>query len=636
MTSVIVFLGMAILHRKYRYSLEAIFGTLTSVCFFLLGIIFYCQHNQPPELNENGTFSATVLEKPEEKPNSYKTILKINYFFNEDSIIQTNEKIIAYFEKNHLSQKLAAGTVILLNENPRVVTNSGNPYEFDYKTYLNRKKIYRQVYLTENNWTPTNISANNVVIIAERLRERLLAIYRQQNLGENETAILSALTLGYKRGLDPETKRVFSAAGAMHVLAVSGLHVGIIFGMFILLFGFLKRSRKGKIIFVSLSILLLWSYALLTGLSPSVMRAATMFSLVSIATNLNRRANIYNTLATSAFILLLINPNNIFEVGFQLSYSAVFGIVFLQPKLEKLWPVKNKICHYIWVLITVSVSAQIATFPFTSYYFHQFPSYFIFTNIMVIPAVFVLIVLGVLLLLLSGVPFISTALAFATKQIIDSLYLILQSIENLPHSVLDISLDGAQSVLLIFALLFGFSFIEFLRLQQLKYSLLLLSLVLFFSAEQKFQQRRQNEIIVYNNRNNATIQLITGRQNYVITELPHDSTDYSQQLIQNVVAKRKLNTPIFLVQKDSFEDKHLLLLNNIICFEGKTIQIEMHNRKIIKELPPDFLILNSYFIPEGFEKTSRTWLITSRYLNIENEKIHSLPATGAFQFEWMQ
>jgi len=366
------------------------------------------------------------------------------------------------------------------------------------------------------------------------------------------------------------------------------------------------------------------------------MRAATMFSLVSIATNINRRANIYNTLATSAFILLLINPNNISEVGFQLSYSAVFGIVFLQPKLEKLWPVKNKLVRYIWILITVSVSAQIATFPFTSYYFHQFPTYFILTNIIVIPAVFLLIVLGVLLLLLSGIPFISTSLAFVTKQLIGHLYLILQSIENLPNSVLNTFLDGAQSVLLILALLFGFSFIEFRRLKQLKYSLLLLSLVLFISAEQKFQQHQQNEIIVYNNRNNATIQLINERQNYVITEFPLDSVDYTRQLIQNVVTNRKLETPIFLTQKDLFEDKHLLLLDNIICFEGKTIQVELPNKEIIKELSPDFLIWNSYFKPEDFELTDSTRLITSRYLNTENPKIHSLPAMGAFQFEWMK
>ncbi len=629
----ILFLVLILLNIRYRFSFEGIFGALTSILFFLLGIAFFNQHNQPPALFENGQFSAVVLEKPEEKPNSYKTVLKINSFIKEDSTFQANEKILAYFGKNSHAEDLVPGSVILFKENPRIVTNNGNPYEFDYPKYLNRQKIYRQLYLADGKWKPTNIMVNSPVIMAEKLREKLLTIYRQQNLGENETAILSALTLGYKRGLDPETKRVFSSAGAMHVLAVSGLHVGIIFGMFVLIFGFLKKSKKGSILFVVFSIIMLWSYALLTGLSPSVLRAATMFSLVSIATSLNRRANIYNTLATSAFILLLLKPNNLFEVGFQLSYSAVFGIVFLQPKLEKLWKVKNRIMHYFWVLMTVSIAAQIATFPFTSYYFNQFPTYFLLTNVVIIPAVFVLIILGVLLLLLSGVPYLSTGLAFTVKEVIGNLFALLQWIENLPHSVFKIPFSVSQSISLLLALLFCFAFIEFRRARQLKYAFLLFSVVMLLSASQKFWQYQQKELIVFNNRDNLTLQLIKGRQNYIITQSPIDSSAYTRQMAQNVTTQKNLHQPILLEHSTLFEDKHLLLKNNFICFDDKIIQIGL-TKNTPQELTPDILVLNSYFIPEESQIDDQTSVISTRNIHPRDTSIHSLPAMGAFRIQW--
>ncbi|MCK3685643.1 ComEC/Rec2 family competence protein [Maribellus sp. YY47] len=632
--AIAVYLMVVLLLRKYRYSLEAIVGALIGALFFLIGILFYQHNNRTPTFSENGTFSAVVLEKPEEKANSYKTVLRINTFIAGDTAAQANEKIIAYFEKKEPVRQLNPGSVILFTKTPQPVSNNGNPHEFDYKTYLARQKIYRQVYLSEDFWTTTDISVKSPAIVAETLRERLLNLYRKQNLGENETAILSALTLGYKRGLDPETKRVFSAAGAMHVLAVSGLHVGIIFGMFVVLLGFLKRSKKGRIIFVSLSLLLLWSYAIITGLSPSVMRAATMFSLVSIATNLNRRANIYNTLATSAFILLLINPNNLFEVGFQLSYSAVFGIVFLQPKLEKLWPVKNKMVRYIWILITVSISAQIATFPLTSYYFHQFPTYFLLTNIVVIPAVFVLIILGVLLLLFSGLPYLPTAIAFVTKELISGLYQLLQSIDSLPHSVISTTLDGYQSGALILALLYCFAFIEFLHIKSLKYSLLSLSTLVLISAQQKFRQHQQKELIVYNNRDNLTLQFINGRETYIVTEQPPDSSTYARQMVQNVVLKKKLHQPKYLQATESYEDKWFWMKDDIICFDGKTVLIKSPNKKTAGNVSPDFLVVNDFFVPTEYENDSNTMIITTRFLKANYFNIHSLPTSGAYRIQW--
>ena len=171
----------------------------------------------------------------------------------------------------------------------------------------------------------------------------------------------------------------------MHVLAVSGLHVGIIF--FILNFLLTPLNRNKRLLKIKLFLLVgaLWFYAFLTGLSPSVMRSCTMFSFIVVGENLNKRTNIYNTLAASAFLLMLINPLIIFGAGFQLSYIAVISIVFFQPRLAALVAVKNRILKYVWDLFTVSVAVQIGTAPISIFYFHQFPVYFWLSNFIVIP-----------------------------------------------------------------------------------------------------------------------------------------------------------------------------------------------------------------------------------------------------------
>ena len=333
--SVFLFL-LIVLNNKYKYSYSLFFGLGIQFFFILLGVLVTQQYNKKPVFYEKGNFTAVILETPQEKPNSWKSVIRINAAINNDTINSTNELVIAYFAKEEKAPDLKAGDIILFSSSPQSITNNNNPHEFDYKKYLEQKRIYRQVYLPADDWTKTNKSAVSIICRAEQIRENLLRIYRSQPIDDTEYEILSALTLGYKRELDPETKRVFSASGASHVLAVSGLHVGIVFWVIMLVFGFLQKQKTGRIFFMILSVSILWFYAFITGLSPSVMRASAMFSIVVIGENLLRKSNIYNSLAASAFILLLINPNNLYDIGFQLSYSAVFGIVFLQPKLEKL------------------------------------------------------------------------------------------------------------------------------------------------------------------------------------------------------------------------------------------------------------------------------------------------------------
>jgi competence protein ComEC len=400
---VLILIILVVFNRNYRYSYLIPFGLGIQLFIIILGILVTQQVNKKPVLYEKGNFTAVILETPQEKPNSWKSLIQIDGVYFNDSIKPTKELSIAYFAKDQNVKELKAGDVILFSNVPQLITNNNNPFEFDYKKYLARKKIYRQVYLPEDQWTKTNQSVLSLSCLAEQIRESLLKIYRNQPIDENEFEILSALTLGYTRELDPETKRVFSSSGAIHVLSVSGQHVAIIFWVITLLFGFLNNRKSGRTIFMIISISALWFFAFITGLSPAVMRASAMFTIFVIGECMHRKSNIYNSFTASAFILLLLNPNNLFDIGFQLSYIAVFGIVYLQPKLEKVITVKSKIVKFFWSLITVSIAAQVATFPITTYYFGQFPTYFWLTNIFVIPAVMVLVPIGILLLFVSKI-----------------------------------------------------------------------------------------------------------------------------------------------------------------------------------------------------------------------------------------
>lgn len=624
-------------NRIYKYQLVPIFGIFTKLFFILIGILVFENYNKEPIFFENGLYMASVIEKPQEKENSYKSIVKILMVKKNDSIFQTNEKILVYFEKHKNGNNLKPGDIISFKISPQFVENYGNPFEFDYKSYLSRKKIYRQLFLISDNWYKTELKpATSLTIRAEQIREYFLEIYRAQKLGKNELEILSALTLGYKRELDPETKRVFSAAGAMHVLAVSGLHVGIVFWVITILFGFLRNHKTGRFSFIIISILLLWSYAFITGLSPSVMRASTMLSIYIIGENLNRRASIYNSLAASALFLLLINPNNLFDVGFQLSYSAVFGIVYLQPKLSKLLIVKNKILKFFWSLITVSIAAQIATFPLTSFYFNQFPMYFWITNIIVIPAVMILIPMGIALLVFFKIPVLSIIISFSLNYITKGVYIILTQIEKLPQSVQEIS---TQPIELLFILGILFSLFLFLKNYNPKYlKMALFCTFLLSTSVLTFKTNRfsKKEIIVYNTPKNSTIQLISNKKNYIVSEFKLDENICN--FIKTTNCNLRLDKPIFLTPNDTLINDRLDIINGIIFFEGKIILFDKPKNNFPKSILPDFIINPSQSDRKENNSAGSTFIITNkRYFqenSMDSKQNHYTLNQGFYRENW--
>lgn len=540
------------------------------------GFWVYQNHNTKPEFYSGTAYLATLLEYPVQKRNSYKVEARLTRVESNDSFFIAHEKLILYFEPDSLASGLKPGDQILFHTLPAEIRNPGNPYEFDYKKYLENRKIFRQVYLACGEWKNFGeIPGLRLKVVSEKIRQKLLNIYRENNITEERFAILSALTLGYKDALDPETKQVFSMTGATHVLSVSGLHVAIVFIAVKLIFGFLRRSRKGRFVFIAISFALLWMYALITGMSPPVLRATLMFCFVIIGENIKRPASIYNTLASSAFILLFFNPNLMFDIGFQLSYLAVFGIVFFQPGINSFFIFNNWLARWGWSLLSVSIAAQLATLPLTFYYFNQFPCYFWVSNFIVIPCSFIFIFLGIGILLFSFIPAVASCLSWITSYLVGACYFLLENFEHLPLAVVrNIQVSPIQYPMLLAAF---FALIMFVSVKKKKYLWAFATiLILVFMANIADKERviREKQIIIYNSGDNQLIHLIAGFKNYVLYENELPEFSFEKTMVENLRTKKHLRETIYIRQDSTYEDDNLLMSKRMICFMGKSLLID--------------------------------------------------------------
>lgn len=370
----------------------------------------------------------------------------------------TTGKIYLYIKKEGVGDStFRYGDVLLVDKGYFDIAPPKNPHEFNYREYLKRQHIHAHAFVGMENvrhigYEPANLLLATALQIRAYAKERIDDYIPQ----ERERAILTALLLGIKDYLDTDIKSAYAAAGAMHVLAVSGLHVGIVYVILGLLFQKWKETKYGKRIFAVGAIAVIWLYAMVTGFSPSVMRAATMFSVIIVSGAFGRRANIYNSLGIAAMVLILYDPNIIYAVGFQLSFAAVLGIVILHPMLYRLLFFPGRVMDYLWSITCVSIAAQVATFPLTLLYFHQFPTYFLVSNLIVIPAAVVMLGGGILMLAAGGLlPLIGEGLGYLFQFFVWAVNELISAIKWLPYPIFDwLYFDVLDTVLVYGALLF--------------------------------------------------------------------------------------------------------------------------------------------------------------------------------------
>ena len=343
------------------------------------------------------------------KPNAfsdryYIEILKVDHQ-------NTNGKALLNIEKDSTTNTLKVDDIYVTKTEINDIKSPLNPDQFSYKNYLKNQQVFYQLYSKDSELFLLNNDTNTQRGHAANFRQLINKKLKKYNFTKDELSIINALILGQRQGIDKDLYDSYTNAGAIHILAVSGLHVGIILLILSFVLKPLERIKHGYFIKTIVILLLLWSYAIIAGNSASIVRATTMFSIVAIGLNLKRTSNIYNTLATSIFVLLLIKPSFIFDVGFQLSYAAVFAIVSIQPIIEPLLKPKNKLLNLLWKTLTVTVSAQFGIIPISLYYFHQFPSLFWLSNLVVIPVLGIILGLGLLVITLALIDMLPEFLA---------------------------------------------------------------------------------------------------------------------------------------------------------------------------------------------------------------------------------
>ena len=308
--------------------------------------------------------------------------------------------LLVNFSKTSTKEDLTVNARVLVKTLIKPIHKPLNPYQFNYKNYLKRLGIYRQVFLKEHVVLVSPQSPKTITGYAQSIRNNLNKRLEILSLKPIERAFVNALFLGQRQDITADVYEAYKKAGAIHILAISGLHIGILLLILQYVMKPLLYLRHGKFIRLLIILCILWSFAIVAGLSPSVVRAVTMFSLFAIVKGLKRSSNSLNTLAISAFILLLVRPAFCFDVGFQLSYAAVASIIIIKPILDSWWSFKNKIANWHLDLLKISIAAQIGVFPLSLYYFHQFPGLFFMSNLVIIPCLMLVLGLGIVLFVL--------------------------------------------------------------------------------------------------------------------------------------------------------------------------------------------------------------------------------------------
>lgn len=542
-----------------------------------------------------------LSECPVEKEKSIKVILEVIGTKNDTSAFhKIDGKLMAYFEKDEKVKSLKYGDFIAFVTNPKVIDKPLNPEQFNYKEYLVKKGITHQVYLKRDTWLGLNYNKSNPIFrFSYCIRNFLLDTMKRLGIQGDEYAVAAAILLGYDDSLPMDLRQQYVATGSMHILCVSGLHVGIIFMVFSYMLIFFNNKKQWQHIVKHLLLLfMIWFYALLAGLAPSILRATIILSFVIFGNIIKRKGIFLNSLSASAFILLCIKPSNIFDVGFLLSYMAVIGIVILQRPILKLFYFKYKIFNKIWEIISVTIAAQIATAPLSIYYFHQFPVYFWLSNLFMTPISFIVITGGMLMLIIFFIPYLNNIIAWIISKMIFVMNFAVSWIESLPKSIIKgLYITNIQFIMLVMifsALLF------FVKLKDKKILYLIMVLFCLFcllNMKKIVDQRYTKEMTIYSINNMIAIDFISGNDHLLICDsIMIDNQSAISYNIENYWIKLGLyGKGKSICMEENCDEIFVKKKGNLISFDGKLIGLcdgkDLYKEKLKFRIPLDYLII---------------------------------------------
>ena len=509
----------ALMFRKI-YFRDPIFGSLMIVLICATGYLLYSIQKKSLTTFEKHeqTFLVKLKEYPDEKANSRSFRAKILAAGTDALGSGLKGSILLYCMDDSLSRDWIPGDRLLVRTTPLPVTNNGNPCEFDYRRYLEGQGVkYFGFFSGDDLLEHTSPHRRSPGEISLVLARKLTSAFAAAGLQGEELGLVTALTIGEKEMIGRELLTSFSRTGAMHIMAVSGLHVGMISLLLSYLLFFMRRRMKVlRIIIILVS---LWAFAFITGLSPSVLRATVMFSFLQAGTLIQRQGNSMNILLASAFLLIAARPAVLFEAGFQLSYLAVAFIILFYEPLHQLLKPGNKATEWLWQMTAVSIVAQTGTFALTVRLFNIFPLLFLVTNLVVIPISFGVLVLAFLLIIFSAVSPVAALLGSLLKFLARLTIGYTEMAASFHHSVIEnIGFTAAESFLLTIA--FALLMASLLRVGRftLKPFLIAASLFLAVGLGRNISESRKEGQLTYNIKGKTLTAYQSGRRIILFTD----------------------------------------------------------------------------------------------------------------------
>ena len=638
----LVLLVMFVLRKNYKKQYWV--GFLMSCSLVLIGVFSTFVHEESNHKNHYLNLSSSLSTSPNVftikiievlKPGRYhdKYIVEIQSFNQHKS----KGKLLLNLNRDSHCMSLDVDDLLFSKSVLTPINKPFNPHQFDYSNYMAKKYIYHRVTLSGDQLLSIRTQKNSLGGLAASFRS--LIIQKLNNtIFETETlSIINALLLGQRQDISETLYENYAKAGAIHILAVSGLHVGIILIILQNLLKPLDYWLKGKIIKIAIIVFLMWTYALIAGLSASVVRAVTMFTLFAIALNLKRPTNSYNTIAISIFFLLLFKPNFLFDVGFQLSYSAVLSIITIEPLIRKLWRPKFKIIYYLWRIMTVSLAAQIGVFPLSLYYFHQFPGLFFLSNLVILPGLGFLLGLGLLIIVLALIGQLPNWLSSFYNDLIGSLNYFVEWVASQESFVFqNISFDAAN---VMFSYMVIILTVYIIKKRSFAACISFLILIVGFQGYSIYNKTRSNHnsLIIFHKSRNTLIGFQNGRNLTLHHDLDPKQID-EVSFLENFSVAEKIQVSSTDSIKDVYtiDKNHLLVIDSLGVYNVKTFQPsiillrgspKINLIRLIDSLKPNFIVCDG----SNFRSYQERWEATCKAKKIP---FHQTSKKGAFIYRY--
>jgi len=642
-----IFLPLAV-----RFKLQTVQGVLINLSLLSFGLLITWQKDIRHNNNWYGNYYkdsnyivARIDEPLIEKAKSYKADAFAETVINDTAAIACKGKLLLYFSKDSATRQLHYGDRILINKNLQPIKNSGNPGAFNYERYAAFQQTFHNVFLKEKDWVllPQQ-NANVFKQFIFTARENVLAALRKNiSTGKDELGIAEALLIGYTNDLDKDLVQAYSNTGVVHIIAISGMHLGLIYVMLVWLFARIPLVNKSKALQVVLILSCLWLFSLLTGASASVLRSAVMFTFITIGNNLAKKSSIYNSLAASAFVLLCYNPYFLWDVGFQLSYLAVVGIIVFQKSVYNLLYIKNKWIDNVWKLMAISLAAQILTFPVCIYYFHQFPNLFLITNIIAVPLSSVILYAEIFLVAFSWLPFAGVYAGKITGWLVWLMNKIIVTVNGFSFAVWDNIPATGLSTCLLYAVTIGLcTWLINKNKTVFRFSLFALLAFVIVHDWSKWQIKNQQKLIVYNVPQHQAIDLVKANDYQFIG----DSVLLEEGMLQNFHLKpgrialqlnhntNTMATPFQNISFYEFGNKKILVIDKPLVFEPPPQKINVDIIIISKSVKLYMPQLAAVFNCNQYvaDASNSLWKIDKWKKDCEqlHLHLHSVPEKGAY------